>query len=167
MKMGFVISEIKDIFNNSDRGEEIALEVYINNIFEELHDFSFKNNFLLSKEDEAIVYYTTGYVAQGLLKHLKCSACKDLLSAGREVITVDIDDTSDVSIPEKQEYIALVNRGGLSKPFDLLHVTCLHTWSLYAHILEKKDCRDILFSCTFPRDAFVRVLVQLLKNDDH
>ena len=86
------------------------------------------------------------------MKRLKCSACKDLLSAGREVITVDIDDTSDVSIPEKQEYIALVNRGGLSKPSDLLH-----TWSLYAHILEKKNCRDILFSCTFPRDTFVRI----------
>ena len=90
VKMGYLISEIKDIFHNSNNGENVEVQQCVNNILHVINDFSFIRNFSLSKSDEAILFYTAGSIARGLLKRLKCSACKDLLSAGTVTISMDI-----------------------------------------------------------------------------
>jgi hypothetical protein len=167
VKAGYMVSEIKEIFKNSNEGEKVELEICINGILDEIRDFSFENNFSLSNADEATLYYTAGSIARSLLKRIKCSGCKELVSAGKEQLSVDMDASEFDTLPEERQYIALANRGGLLRPSNLLYITCQHAWSLYSFIIGRKSTYHILFACSYPRNAFVGVFLELLKRDDN
>ena len=66
----------------------IELEL-CNSLLDEIHNFTFENNFSLSNADEAILFYTARPITRGLLKRLKCVGCQERVSAGRETITIE------------------------------------------------------------------------------
>ena len=143
------------------------MEICINAILQETDDFSF-NVGSISSQDGATLYYTAGAFARSLLKWTKCVGCKDLVSAGKEELTIDTIDTTEFdTLPEEQKYIVLANRGGLMKPSNLLYVICEHAWSLYSFITGRKSTYHVLFACTYPRSTFVSVFLELLKRDDN
>ena len=66
------------------------------------------------------------------------------------------------NVNSEQEYLNLINRGGLTKPSDILFMTCIHACTLYSHIQASADAYQILMACCNPRNLFVETFLQKL-----
>ena len=158
VKMGFLISEIKDIFKDTCDGQEHDIELSSNTILEDMSNFNFESKLMISSSDEAIIFYTAGAIVRSLLRNNKFEACTGMLSHNKE--TIIIGDNEENIVPEEQQYISLINRGGLIKPSDIVYVSCMHAWSLYTFIMNDERLSQALLSAKNSRAIFVRVLLQ-------
>ena len=76
-----------------------------------LHNFTFENNFLLSKADNTILFYTAGSIARGLLKRFQCVGCQVMVSSSRETIRLKLSQKND-NISHWYSFIPLLGGGG-------------------------------------------------------
>ena len=72
------------------------------------------------------------------------------------------DCSSDHEKEAKEEFVALVSRGGLLKPSDLVYVTCTHAWQIYHKIKESEESFNFLISSQNPRTIFTEFFIHLL-----
>ena len=133
--MGFLISEIKDIFKDTCDAQEHDIE---------LSNFNSESKLMISSSDEAIAFYTAGAIVRSLLRNNKCEACTGMLSHNKEMII--IGDNEENIVPEEQQYISLINRGGLIKPPDIVYVSCMHASSIYTFIMTDERLSQVLLS---------------------
>ena len=77
-----------------------------------------------------------------------------MLSADCHLIASDFEGETE-NVNSEQEYLNLINRGGLTKPSDILLMTCIHAWTLYSHIQASAYAYQILMACCNPRNLFV------------
>ena len=160
VKMGFLMNEIYDIFQSSNDAVNTAIMQSVNLISQKVSGFDFDSKLMVSLSDEAVIFYTSGAIVTDLLKRNKCESCIKMLTNNKESLKIL---SEDVLKPEHERYLALCNRGGLIKPSDLVFVTCIHAWSLYAFIFNNSELSTILLSSANPRSVFVKVFVRELQ----
>ena len=79
----------------------------------------------------------------------------------------DIDDMDDSIIEAKDEFIASVSRGGLSKPSDYIYIASVHASSLYRFIFDNENLRNTLLGTQNPRKTFIESYMSMLENDEY
>ena len=57
----------------------------------------------------------------------------------------------------------MVDRGGLTRPSDIVFITCLHVWTLYSNIMHNEFLRGTLMASTNPRNTFIDVFIHKLE----
>ena len=114
VKMGFVMPDIKEIFQDCEILKQRKIDERVNEILAEMVNFSFGDNSLITSTDEMIVFYTSGAIVRGLKGKTTCNSCKEMLTRSDEILT--IEDDEDVVESERKKLVDMVNRGGLHKP---------------------------------------------------
>ena len=86
--------EIKDIFKNVEKIDEVRERRKVKEMHAELSNFSFHDNSQITSVDEMTVFYTAGSIVRGLKKQLKCTSCQDILVQGSETISFQDPNSS-------------------------------------------------------------------------
>ena len=162
---GYNMAEIADIFAEVQVIRSNKMKQESKNFVQLLSEFRFSSH----HNDVGITYYVAGYVSRGLLKRSKCIHCRPLLSDGGQPLTVNLDDScaTDAEIEAGQAFLAVINRGGLVKPSDIMYIACLHAAELYRFIKEDESLRRLLISATNSRCLFTDVFISKLEEDDY
>ena len=167
VKMGFNLSDIKDIFEDGET-ESHHLESNVMEMLENIENFSFEK--LQNEHDEAIVYTVAGYIARNLIKNMSpCQDCSNMLSPGKVPLPLNVDATENISSPEeniKEEFVRNITRGGLLKPSDLLYVICTHAHMMYTFIINDEQKKEILLASCNPRKVFVETFIQKCESNE-
>ena len=129
LKLGFNMSSIKDIFNESNQAKVAEIVFCTSRLLDEITDYKFKDTMQVPPSDQAIVFYTAGYIGRSIMKNVKCKDCIKMLSADCHLIASDFEGETE-NVNSEQEYLNLINRGGLTKPSDILFMRCIHAWTL-------------------------------------
>jgi hypothetical protein len=146
VKDGFNMTEIKEIFAGAEEkiSEEIEKEVEI--ILEMISEFNFIED--ISADGRSTIYNYAGYASRGLLhrKQIKCLDCVEMIAQDSKSFDQDSPD---------EEYCALISRGGLCKPSDIVFTTCLHAYTLWRFIRNDSEIYDSFMGSHNQRHAFV------------
>ena len=67
--------------------------------------------------------------------------------------------TFSVKSPD-EEYAALVSRGGLCKPPDIVFITSIHVWVMWCFIRDNAEVRDALMKTSNHGDVFIESFVR-------
>ena len=109
------------------------------------------------------LFYVAGYIAFSLNKKIKCDSCCTALKEGEE--TLEFEDPETQEEREKlSEYLDIVSRGGLSKPSNLLYLSCLFVHSLWGHMNNSDEEKDSLWTSSNPRATFVATFCEAMEN---
>ena len=162
VKMGFLMNEIKDIFKSSNNAIDAVTSKQTSLLSQKMLGFDFESKFMMSKSDEATVYYTTGAIVRSILNQCACKPCEKMLTKNSEDMEVIID--GEVTT-EHERFVDLCNRGCLIKPSQPVYVTCSHAWSMYSFIYNNKDLSAILFPSKNARSVFVDTFIIEIKRN--
>ena len=158
VKMGYLMNEVKEIFQSSDDARTREINIAVDDILRKISEFDFEFKFMVDSSDEATVYYTAGAIVRCLLRQKKCSSCIKLNN--NETINIKITDRIVES--DERQFLSLCNRGGLTKPSDLVFIACVHSWSLYCFLFNDPELWDIVISSYNPREVFTQVYLKEL-----
>ena len=165
------MSDLKDIMlNNNDSSDKYTAEITYLSVM--TSDFYFSESLVVPNDDQAIIYYVAGAIVRSLIKKLSnknnCEPCQSLLTCGKmnEAEIMIYECSSDHEKQAKEEFVALVSRGGLLKPSDLVYVTCTHAWLLYQKIKENEESFNFLISSSNPRTIFTNFFIHLLNENN-
>ena len=76
------------------------------------------------------------------------------------------ENSSNEKVRAREEFLAMISRGGLLKPSDELFTICCNAQAIYRKLTETADGKKLLTSeTTNPRKAYVEVLTRKLKHD--
>ena len=130
-EVGYNLSEIDAIFSEVKEREASKDENDAVDLMHEITDITFEKDISISDSEQAIIYYVAGYIARSIRKPLKCDVC--YLLSPRESIQISFEEgsISGEEIEAKEEFLALMSRGGLLKPTYILFITCIHTSQLF------------------------------------
>ena len=131
---------------------------------EQLSQFTFTE----TSSDVPITYYIAGYVSRGLMNHLKCKGCQSIVSDNSCPLTVDIEQVTcnDDESQAKDVFLNAINRGGLTKPSDLVFVTCTHSSDLFKAIQNDSFLSQQLINCANSQSLFVEIFLGKLEEVD-
>ena len=110
---------IKSIFEASSEKSSAELQEETKWFIYELNAFQFDNLVDVDPTDDTIIYCIVGYIAKALLKD-KCVECGTLISPGKVLMELKIesmDNTNETILAKKEEFITLISRGGLIRPY--------------------------------------------------
>ena len=139
VEVGYNQSEIDAIFSEVKEMEASKDENDANDLMHEITDITFEEDISISDSEQAIIYYVAGYISRSIRKPLKCDVCCLPLSPGESIqISFEEGSISVEEIEAKEEFLALMSRGGLLKPTDILFLTCIHASQLF-NVLQKMD----------------------------
>ena len=145
----FTVEENDNLGKNHDESEHFI---------ENLDDFRF--NVPLTNDEKSLVFYYAGYIAKSLVESKSkgksgiCSDCKQMIKGDSSTISVDI--------PE-EEYTALINRGGLCRPSELLIVIAVHAWMMWCFIRDTVGVKDEFMKLRDQKAVFVDCFVTKLE----
>ncbi len=169
VSMGYDMSQIKEIFQPSNKDRDDQQKEEIKCFVNELDGFKLTNDHVLKDNEKSILYYIAGYIAKCLAKE-KCEDCNELFTPGNVPIKVVFDSSvegeDDSSVKAKEDFINSVSRGGLRKPSDSMYVSCVHASSLNRYIFKNEDIKKSLLATKNPRDTFIECFLKILENDD-
>ena len=97
---------------------------------------------------------------------MKCISCDELVSTGKckLVVNFEVDgNTNDLEKGAKDEFLSLVNQGGLIKPSDLLFLTCVHAAAFFKYIKSKEYIFNMLINSSNPRSVFSSLFMKKSK----
>ena len=133
-----------------------------------MESFKFVDSTTLNNSVEAILYYIAGYIAKSLSKE-KCDDCNTLISPSKVDMPLIVEELSDDIgerfIEAKEEFVASVSRGGLSRPSD--YTASVHASCLYNFIFNDENLQKTLLCTHNPRKTFVESFMCMIKNDDN
>ena len=165
VKSGYNMSDIKDIFNDEDKAkkDQAEIESHSSLLLEEINDYKFENLESISESDRNTIFYTSGYIGKSILKQVKCCNCKDFLTTVDDPnkITEEIEEEGDAA-----EYLEIANRGGLTKPSDVVYMACVHAWAFYSRIAESESSFQLLMNSPNPRSVFVLSFMEKMQLDE-
>ena len=136
VKMGFSLTDIKNIFEST--ADEIALELDLDvtNTIDHIYKFNFDS--YVNGEEQAVLYTVAGYVAHSIMKKgISCHSCSQIVSPGKMPLEINFEMINEPNADEvyaQEEFMRLINGGGLIKPSDLLYVACSHIYTLFNYI---------------------------------
>ncbi|QQP55286.1 Hypothetical protein FKW44_008428, partial [Caligus rogercresseyi] len=65
---------------------------------------------------------------------------------------------------KKEEFLQLLNRGGLVTPSDLVYLTCLHVLQLKAELFDDDYTQELFLASSFPQAVFFNILTKKISN---
>ena len=71
VKLGFNMSSIKDIFNESNQAKVAEIAFCTSRLLDEITDYKFEDTMQVLPSDQAIVFYTAGYIGRSIMKNVK------------------------------------------------------------------------------------------------
>ncbi len=118
-----------------------------------------------TQDDSAIIYYIAGGAARSASKQVKCDGCTELLvqrsgSADQVHFEQNCSQTLDAQ-SRKTMFLDKINRGGLTHPSELAHLTGLYIWNLYSSLLECKEAMAFLLNTSRPKEVFILAFLTL------
>jgi len=97
--------------------------------------------------DQCIIYYVAGYIAQSVGKRTKCACCQEYLSEDQLLAE---DETIG-------RLLNCVNRGGLRKPSEIVFKICCFCWAIFYEIRQRDDMWKLFFKKPF-RSIFLSLI---------
>ena len=91
-------------------------------------------------------------------KGISCHSCSQIVSPGKMPLEINFEMINEPNVDEvyaREEFMRLINRGGLIKPSDLLYVACSHIYTLFNFIKHDNVIKKVLLSTVNPRSVFV------------
>ena len=124
VKSGYTLKDIKNMFEVAEKTKNIEMQLEAIDYLEELSDFTFANSLC----DAPITYYIAGYITRGMMNYFKCSECKSIISDNSCPLVINVEEimSSEEESEAKDIFLNAINRGGLTKPSDLVFITCKH-----------------------------------------
>ena len=161
---GYTLKEIKDVFEIVETTRKLEMQLEAIEYLEQLSQFTFTE----TSSDVPITYYIAGYVSRGLMNHLKCKGCQSIVSDNSCPLTVDIEQVTcnDDESQAKDVFLNAINRGGLTKPSDLVFVTCTHSSDLFKAIQNDSFLSQQLINCANSQSLFVEIFRGKLEEVD-
>ena len=86
-------------------------------------------------------------------KGISCHSCSQIVSPGKMPLEINFEMINEPNA--REEFMRLINRGGLIKPSDLLYVACSHIYTLFNFIKHDNVIKKVLLSTVNPRSVFV------------
>ena len=165
VKDGYDFSDIKEIFKSSEveKAEEKQIKCEGDMLLDEISEYEFQNLHLISDEDKATMKYTAGYIARSLAKGSKCEDCKIFFKAIEPDQSPEIPDEDEKPSDNSDEYLDIANRGGLTKPSDVVFMACVHAWALYVTVSENGEAFDLLMQSSNPRSVFTHCYLEKMQ----
>ena len=107
----------------------------------------------LTHDEKSLVFYYAVFIAKSILqsKNFTCTNCKEMISSSTSEFSIDI--------PEK-EYCAIISRGGLCRPSDLVLVTALHVWHTWCYIRDNRHIKEFFMELSNQRVVFAESFEQ-------
>ncbi|QQP56558.1 Hypothetical protein FKW44_001256, partial [Caligus rogercresseyi] len=65
---------------------------------------------------------------------------------------------------KKEEFLQLLNRGGLVTPSDLVYLTCMHALQLKAEFFDDDYTQELFLASSFLHAVFVNILTKKISN---
>lgn len=118
------------------------------------------SNHLQSLEDDNVLFYVAGYLARSLAKRTTCTSCSELVTQGKEtLVPVFENEDNESGNSDREKFLIQVNRGGLSRPTDLLFICCVHAYGFYNEIMDNEEAKKLILNVKHPREVFVEAFV--------
>lgn len=122
------------------------------------------SSFEMDEDDSTVCYYVAGYLARSLGKQLTEECCISLVQNTASTPTLNFHVDCENNIEGKASLIEQVNRGGLTAPSDLLHITSQLAHQLFSGIMKREEVKKNFLKTENPREVFVLTLLNLLDN---
>lgn len=154
------LRDIKKIFESISTSEKDVIKAKALELASTIHFDA--SNHLQSLEDNNILFYVAGYLARSMSKRITCNSCSQLISQGKETLVPAFDDErSESGKSEQERFLLQVNRGGLSRPTDLLFVCCVHAYGMYNEIMVNEEAKKVILSAKYPREVFAEAFTSM------
>ena len=115
-------------------------------------DFTIEFNLDIEK---GILYYVAGYCARGEAMRLKCESCISLFAKSKESPIFELsEDLGD----KREEFLDMVNRGGLFTPSDAMYICTLYASQLFMKIMDNGEIQKKFLSFQCQRSVFTACL---------
>ena len=148
--MDLKLSEIRDVFSESEDQLASAIEESVTKIIEILkigNIIHIPNS--LQDSVQNILFYVGGYFSRSLRNQVDCQSCKNVLVSNTDQsVNVVCEKDPSLSSEENDRRIAFINeanRGGLIFPSEFIFTACVLAWDLYNKILENSEASKLLF----------------------
>ena len=155
------------IFEDAKNKRSEKQKEEIESFLRDLEGFHFTDEGNIQESDQAILYYIAGYIAKSL-SNQDCNFCSEVLSPGKVPLAISFEERKidTIEAEAKEEFIASVSRGGLTKPSDFLFIASLHASELFKFITKDVELKNTFFSTTNPRDTFVESYEKIQESDN-
>ena len=151
----FTITDFHSLNDNSSKISD-SDTIIVNNILGEIGDCNKPG-----KNDAAIVFYIAGYISRSICKRYKCQFCKSVLVKNNQQPTVAFDhDTWTCA----KQFLAMLNRGGLCEPSDLVFLLCLQFWTIYQCIFHQSHLKVDFLAASNHATVFKSIVKHVLKD---
>jgi hypothetical protein len=164
------LQEVKQVFSVCSETEKERIDSDAAVLLASLPIESLSANFDCEKGEEGIVFFVSGYISRSLLKSVMCDGCVALLRKNEDIPSIEFEeDSSDggggESRAAKESYLAMINRGGLVTPSDLVNMACVHALQLKTIIFDSGDVQRVFLDSGSPRNVFVQCFMKLLHRE--
>ena len=157
----YSMAEVMKLCTGSTVENDHEVEKYSRQLLKEL---SQENDEKLESGDEGVVYYVSGFVSKSLMKNEKCEGCIDLMVGDRNDACSDDTDKSNEKKENESNFLEMINRGGLCKPFDITFMSCVFAWKHFKQIMNEQ--KSLFFTFPYPCDTFVHSLIEMMRADE-
>ncbi|QQP53561.1 Uncharacterized protein FKW44_006078, partial [Caligus rogercresseyi] len=101
--------------------------------------------------EEGVVYYIGEYIARSLLKRTKYKSCSTLLAKSHSPPNLELLEDDKEGSSKKEEFLQVLNRGGLVTPSDLVYLTCMEALQLKAELFDDDYTQELFLASSFPQ----------------
>ena len=129
--MGISLHDIKNILESTADEISLELDLDVTNTIDHIYKFNFDSYF--NVEEQTVLYTVTGYVAHSIIK----KGCSQIVSPGKMPLEINFEMINEPNADEvyaQEDFMRLINGGGLIKPSDLLYVACSRIYTLFNFI---------------------------------
>ena len=152
--------EVKLVFKENNEAIRRQIKQDASAFLEDM-EFRFKlGNTTL--EDNAILFYLSGYIARSIRKTGKCSSCNNLLIKDGASVSVNFEqmENDENVVSCKKRFFDMVNCGGLCNPSDAIFMATLHAQELFNKIFDDADTRSRFLKFKNPRAVFMECFTE-------
>uniref|UniRef100_A0A0K2UNI0 Putative LOC101234274 [Hydra vulgaris] n=1 Tax=Lepeophtheirus salmonis TaxID=72036 RepID=A0A0K2UNI0_LEPSM len=125
------------------------------------------SNFSINELQVNLMFFVSGYIASSIVDifQIKNCDCINFLISD-ELITKNIEFSDDDSHILLKSFQNQMDRGRLKKASDLIYLTTLHAHHLNELIFASSQAKMILLSSPNPRNLFIKLFIDLMKNGE-
>ena len=158
------VSEIKTEFSTFEAGKSMK-EMAETLILLDLLDKCPSQSCSIDSGDANATFYIAGYLSRKISKKLQCVGCKNMCMQGG-TIEINFDESEILNEKEKmakEQFLELMDRGGLIKPSDIVYMSCLNIRACFEKIMEHGESRKFLLECDNPRMVFCNAVTEMME----
>ena len=99
VKMGFSLTDIKNIFESIADQISLELDLDVTNTIDYIYKFNF--NSYINVEEQAVLYTVAGYVTHSIMKKgISCHSCSQIVSTGKMPLEINFEMINEPNADE-------------------------------------------------------------------